>query len=363
MSKPQEHKTLPSFVTKLDGDLGIVEHTVAVMGNIDLGGDRIHLGAFTKTITERAGQIRVLDAHNSGKVADVLGKPLALWEVGRDQLGPEIKAQFPDATGALMARTQFLMDTPEGRGAFVRIRDGAVDQYSIGYDALDVDFTEEQKDDDGPAETVRNLRTIRLWEYSPVAFAMNPATETVRAKEAESLSTAKQAIPIAVPATWIEDDMLQLTPEKLAEWIKAATEDERADLWQAYVMREGKRALDDDSIALPREKSDEPATPQKEIDEGGRPTRRVGDLLTGSIHRAFSVIADDLIINGFLTQDQRILMSAAIGDALDALNAKIPAEIMDIKLDGDGIWFCMGAASPLFGECCARDFNPRAFDC
>jgi HK97 family phage prohead protease len=172
-SRGKEHKVLSSFVTKVDGDQGIVEHTVAVMGNVDLGGDRIHLGAFVKTITERAGQIRVMDTHNSDSVLNVIGKPLALWEVDRGGLPAEVLQRFPDATGALMARTQFLMDTPEGKGAFVRIRDGAVGEYSIGYDPLDFDFSEEQLD--GKSVSVRNLRQIRLWEYSAVPFGMNPA--------------------------------------------------------------------------------------------------------------------------------------------------------------------------------------------
>lgn len=176
----QEHKTLPLIVTKIEGDQGIVEHTVAVMGNVDLGGDRIHPGAFTKTITERMGRIRVLDTHNSGSVLNVVGKPLSLWEVGKEQLAPEVVRQFPDATGALMARTQFLMDTPEGAGVFARIKAGAVNEYSIGYDVLDVDYTEEEIE--GKSQPVRNLHTIRLWEYSPVTFAMNPATSTVSAK-------------------------------------------------------------------------------------------------------------------------------------------------------------------------------------
>jgi phage head maturation protease len=114
-----------------------------------------------------------MDTHNSDSVLNVIGKPLALWEVDRGGLPAEVLQRFPDATGALMARTQFLMDTPEGKGAFVRIRDGAVGEYSIGYDPLDFDFSEEQLD--GKSVSVRNLRQIRLWEYSAVPFGMNPA--------------------------------------------------------------------------------------------------------------------------------------------------------------------------------------------
>ena len=102
----REHKTLPFIVTKVDAEQGIVEHTVAVMGNVDLGGDRIHPGAFTKTIAERAGRIRVLDTHNADSVLDVIGKPLALWEVGLEML-PGIDFEivwYPTTTLAAASR-------------------------------------------------------------------------------------------------------------------------------------------------------------------------------------------------------------------------------------------------------------------
>jgi len=226
-TKATEHKTLPFIVTKIDGDQGIVEHTVAVMGNVDLGGDRIHNGAFTKTISERAGKIRVLDAHNSGSVLNVIGKPLSLWEAGRDELPVKVRTAYPDATGALMARTQFLMDTPEGKGAFARIRDGAVDEYSIGYDPITAEYTDEQRD--GKSVTVRDLKEIRLWEYSPVPFAMNPATSTLSAK------AGKQA-----------------AIDNLTAFLADATLDQRADLWQAWIERTAKQALDPETGDPPR---------------------------------------------------------------------------------------------------------------
>lgn len=178
----REHKSFPAIATKiLDPDLGIVEHIVAVMGNIDLGQDVIHPGAFRKTIDERGLKVKVLDQHDTRSVEAVIGKPLELREMGRNELPPALVQQYPDATGALMAKTQFLLDTNRGREAFARIKAGAVDEYSIGYDPIVTDFgsieTPEGK------QTVRNLRELRLWEYSPVIFGMNPATQTLSAKE------------------------------------------------------------------------------------------------------------------------------------------------------------------------------------
>lgn len=178
----KEIKAIPAFTKVIDQ--GVVEHLAAVFGNIDDGGDIIHPGSFRKTILERQGKIRCLDQHATDSIMRVIGKPLSMREIGRDELPPEVLARFPDATGGLLVKTQFLLNTPEGLGAFERIKAGAVDEYSIGYDALDADYSTAVKD--GEELTVRNLRQLRLYEYSPVIFAMNPATATLSAKAAPS---------------------------------------------------------------------------------------------------------------------------------------------------------------------------------
>jgi len=179
----REYKTFPAIEHKiLDDDQGIVEHFVAITGNRDLGNDRIISGAFRKTIIDRGLQIKVLDQHRTDSIQAVIGKPLSMQEVGRDQLPPYVLGKFPDATGGLKVTTQYLMDTPEGRGAFLRIKSGAVGEYSIGYDAMK-GATSFVKDKDG--QTERHLKEIKLWEYSPVIFGMNPATTTLSAKEAD----------------------------------------------------------------------------------------------------------------------------------------------------------------------------------
>ena len=177
---PTEYKTVPFKGYKLDEDQGVVEHLVSIFGIEDLGGDIVHPGAFTKTIQERAGSVRVLDSHRRTSVLDALGVSLSLKEVPRDQLPAEILSDYPEATGGLWAKTQFLMDTPEGKGAFSRIKSKAVSEFSFGYDTLDSDFTTKE---DGTE--IRNLRTLRLWEYSPVLFGMNPATTVLSAKGAD----------------------------------------------------------------------------------------------------------------------------------------------------------------------------------
>jgi HK97 family phage prohead protease len=179
-----ETKRVPFFPIKVDDALGQVTAVVSVIGNLDDGGDVILPGAFTKTIKERGTppnmKMRVLDQHRTDSILRVIGRPLEVREVGRDELPEALLADYPDAQGGLLTTTQFLMDTPEGKGAFIRIRDGAVDEYSIGYDPLNVRY--EDRNVGGRKLRVRLLPEIKLYEYSPVIWGMNSATSTVGVK-------------------------------------------------------------------------------------------------------------------------------------------------------------------------------------
>src|SRR3990167_8653682 len=166
-----EHKLFPSFLIKTDAEQGIAEAIVAVMGNLDEGDDIIGNGAFLKSIQERAGKITVLDQHNTDSVLRVLGHPLEIRELARDQLPADLLAHYPDATGGLYTKTQYNLKTDNGRNIFHLIAAGDIKQYSIGYDPLDKDYSKFLRN--GESVTARNLRTVKLWEYSPAIFGMN----------------------------------------------------------------------------------------------------------------------------------------------------------------------------------------------
>lgn len=180
-SDQTEYKSTGFLPLKIDEAEGIVEHLISVFGVLDMGKDIVHPGAFSKTILERKDQIRVLDAHQRRSILNIVGMPLLLKEISREDLPEKIKEKYPEATGALWAKTQFLMDTPEGKGTFQRLISGAAEEFSFAYDTLDSDETDMVVD--GKEMTIRNLRTLRLWEYGPVVFGMNPATTVVGAKD------------------------------------------------------------------------------------------------------------------------------------------------------------------------------------
>lgn len=178
-----EVKTSPFLVKGIEEDQGIVEHLISVYGVVDYKGDVAHEGMFTKTLQERGKKVKVVAAHNHKDVMSVVGVPLEYKEVSRLELPPEVQAEYPEATGGLMAKTQFLMDTPEGKGVFQRIKAGALDEFSFGYNALDYDY--EMVETKGTKRKVRNLRTVRLWEYGPSVIGANPAAVSISSKDLE----------------------------------------------------------------------------------------------------------------------------------------------------------------------------------
>ncbi len=176
-----QYKQSPFFITEVDTAQGIVEAIVNVFGVLDHGGDIVRAGAFKKTIAERGTQIKVLDNHNARSITDVIGKTLAIREIGRGELPRSLVEQHPEATGGLWTRTQYLLNTTQGRESFNRIAADAVNEYSIGYIAMQSEAIKTMSADGTPIHA-RLLKEIKLLEVSPVIWGMNPATTTVGVK-------------------------------------------------------------------------------------------------------------------------------------------------------------------------------------
>lgn len=297
-----ETKSFQGMVTKVaDEAQGIVESIVAVFGNIDSGDDIIEPGAFTKTLQEQGRRVRVLDQHKTDSGLRVIGKPLDMREVRRAELPAEVLRAYPDATGGLWARTQFAMGTPEGKGIFERLKEGMLSEWSIGYDP--VKAGREMIKRGGENRYVRRLKEIGLREYSPVIFGMNAATTTLSAKD--------------------EAGTMLVDPSKAEDMLSC-----KAEGCGKPAMKTGYCAYHQDAAKQP-----------KEMTEGG-PRQRLGDVLQGTIHRAFTMLADEWYIAGLLNRDERIAISGAIGDALDSLNEAIPEDVANRV--------CYHGASPAF---------------
>ena len=163
-----EYKTLSFRTDEYDEESGIFSGYAAVYGNVDSGGDIIEPGAFTKTIAEGWERVKILALHNDCWLP--IGRPLELRE---DSNGLFIKAK--------------ISDTSMGRDIKVLLKDGVLNELSIGYDPIVFDY-----DENG----IRHLREVKLWEVSVVTWAMNPEaviTDYKQAAEAAERANAMAA--------------------------------------------------------------------------------------------------------------------------------------------------------------------------
>lgn len=151
---------LKAIRTELKADSeGHFEGYASVFGNRDSYGDVVQPGAFTRTIQNDRGRVKVLWQHDPYQP---IGVPELMQE---DDRGLLVRAR--------------LADTTLGRDAIALIKAGVVTELSIGYDAVREEWDDEAKE--------RKLTEIRLWEFSPVTWAANDLARITSVKNASDL--------------------------------------------------------------------------------------------------------------------------------------------------------------------------------
>jgi len=155
----------------------------SIFGNVDDGGDVIEPGAYRKTLAERGGRLRWLWQHDAGQPP--IAKIVEIREAGRDELPAEVLSQFPEASGGLLVKREYL-DTPRGNEVLAGLRAGAIGEMSIGYDAIQAEFPQGLQVAGRPVR--RRLKEIRLWECSDVLWGMNAATANLKALERKAVA-------------------------------------------------------------------------------------------------------------------------------------------------------------------------------
>jgi HK97 family phage prohead protease len=132
--------------------LGEFEGVASLFNSLITGGmvadTIIEPGAFSKTLGERAGDIKLLWQHD---VQTPIGKPVILKETSE----------------GLFLRGK-ISPTQAGKDALTLLRDGVIDQLSIGFDPIQ--WTMEERD----GKVVRHLNELKLYEISLVTFAADP---------------------------------------------------------------------------------------------------------------------------------------------------------------------------------------------
>jgi HK97 family phage prohead protease len=163
---------------KFDEETGEVEGFAAVTGNVDSYEEIIDAGAFKRTLGEKGDRISLAWQHN---FREPIGKPSALREVKRDKLPESIRKEYPEATGGLYFKAT-ISDTRQGKDAKILLKDGVVDELSIGYDFYWTGNWEDGWETDSYYEGEDgyvHLREIDLYEFSLVTMAANPAAQVM----------------------------------------------------------------------------------------------------------------------------------------------------------------------------------------
>lgn len=179
-------------------DQGIFTGHASVFGVVDLENDVVEPGAFAESISTgtAAGGVLIFAQHEDKK--EPLGKTLELRE---DAMGLFVKAQ--------------ISDTAAGRDYRQLVKDGVLDQMSIGYIAQDYNIDQ---------QGVRHLRKVDLLEISIVNYPANTqariesykgGTKPMEKTDPKTVETKEQTP--GTPASGLTDEQLQAMLEQAAE--------------------------------------------------------------------------------------------------------------------------------------------------
>ena len=131
---------------------GTFTGVASMYGNLDLGGDIVEKGAFTKTLQEKT-TVPILWCHKTDM-------PIGIGEL-------------QDTESGLIINGKLNLEVEKAKEVYALIKQGAIKGLSIGYDVV------KQKYEKG----VRLLKELKLWEVSVVTFPMNTLSTIFSVKE------------------------------------------------------------------------------------------------------------------------------------------------------------------------------------
>jgi HK97 family phage prohead protease len=141
---------------------GEFEAIVSVFNNVDLGGDRVMPGAFTKSLARW---------QKSGDPIPVIWNHM--WDNPDAHIGAINPADAEETDAGLKVRGQIDLDNPFAAQVYRLLSQRRVKEFSFGYNVRD-----EKPDSRG----VNELREVDIIEAGPTLKGMNPATELLAVK-------------------------------------------------------------------------------------------------------------------------------------------------------------------------------------
>jgi HK97 family phage prohead protease len=180
----------PMEVKDFDDELGTFVGFASVFGNVDLHGDVVEPGAFTKTIQERP-TVKILFNHNTNL-------PIGVGTLENHPHG-------------LIIRARLNLGTQTARDVYSNLKAGVLDALSIGYDVV------KSRVEGG----VRKLKELKLWEVSVVTIPANPQAQIIGVKQRTALDAETVAF-IAEQTRRMQEDMASITARQLSSAMVAA---------------------------------------------------------------------------------------------------------------------------------------------
>lgn len=193
----------------MTGSAPVIEGYCAVFNNVDLGGDVVMPGAFTKSLEQRGKTVPFIWSHNYSEIP--IGKTIDLYE---DEVGLFYRAELNGTE--LAAQVAKAVDH------------GDVNASSFGFSV--------QRESRRKSDGANLLHEVDIWECGPCIWGMNPlATSEMKAKQLlevleqkgslwgagyslEMLSAARRCIDDALYYAQMEawGDEAQASPETMA---------------------------------------------------------------------------------------------------------------------------------------------------
>lgn len=166
------HKTFKLEIKDF-GDQGSFTGLAAVYGNVDFAGDLIEPGAFTKTLSDKGGEVPILWQHD-------LTEPIGLGTVS-------------DSTNGLQISGSLALESPTAQKAYALMKAGVIKGLSFGFDTIRREFN----------QGIRHLKEVKLWEVSLVTIGANHLAQIGGVKSLDNV--AAEDIRTAL-AEFIEDE-------------------------------------------------------------------------------------------------------------------------------------------------------------
>lgn len=195
----------PLEIKSLD-EQGFFEGYASVSGNVDLGGDIVVPGAFTKSIAA-APEVPLLWSHDH---AEVIGA---------------IRSMHEDGHG-LRVKGEIALETARGKEAYALLKKNMMKGLSIGYQVVS----------DEIANGKRLLKELNLLEVSVVAVPMNPLAQVTAVKTGETSPSGT-----ATGKRMNEETLSKSLGELVAE-LKSFQTAARTEIAESKVVADGTKA-------------------------------------------------------------------------------------------------------------------------